>query len=194
MRKLDEKNYRLKGCYKYEYATLEEFIVKNFSCRDCGCSLSIEKDNVFSRKCANCESRSQRIDKAETITVEVNPPEYSSYEKGGTGFTIYMNIENNTDAPIKLKLQECSIFANGRQRVSDYYYNGYAFSEEYVFPNTPKTLGKIWITDKWSNPKLIKGDFLTLSLKESNGSKTYYYKFLFTDYGTWDFNDYYELD
>lgn len=193
MKRLDDKGYRLNGCRHNEFSTIEEFIVKNFSCRDCGCSLSVERDNVILRKCSVCDKRAQRIERAELITLDVRPPEYSNFTKGGNGFAIYVNINNNTDEPLKLKLQECSVFSNGRQRASEYTYTGYSFDEEYVFPNIIKTLGKIWITESWTTPNLVKGDVFTISFKDAS-NKIYFFKYVFNDIGQWEFNDYYELD
>lgn len=161
---------------------------------------------VFYLKCHGLKFRSEdekrlsdrykkveRMAKAVNITLDVRPPEYSNFTKGGNGFTIYVNVNNNTESPMKLKLQDCFVFSNGRQRASEYNYTGYTFDEEYVLPNIIKTLGKIWITESWTTPKLTKGDVFTISFKDMS-NKIYFFKYTFNEHDEWDFDDYYELD
>ena len=151
-----------------------------------GLRLKEEKQESVANK------NSERMRKAVNITLDVRPPEYSNFTKGGNGFAIYVNINNNTEEPQKLKLEECSVFSNGRQRASEYTYTGYSFDEEYVFPGIVKTLGKIWITESWTTPELAKGDVFTISFKDIN-NKIYFFKYIFNDIGQWEFNDYYEM-
>ena len=133
--------------------------------------------------------------KAKNISLEVLPPEKSSYVKDGSGFHIYVNVRNTTPKPIKLELKECTIFKNGRQNISDYNLTGYVFNQEYIFPASVKTFAKIWITDKWQNKDLSTGDYLTLLFKNLENGELYYYKFNYSDQDkVWFFADYYNMN
>ena len=170
--KLDAYELRLSDCSTDKYITIEE--LKEFV---------EQKYDRFSR-----------ISKIKDVELDVRAPEYSSFQKGGNGFTIYVNINNNTDLPIKLLLKDCSLFTEGRQRASDYDYTGYIFYEEYIMPNSCKTMGKIWINENWSNKTISSGDSLTISFKNVKTEKMYFYKYVFTDTKTWELSDYYEIN
>lgn len=137
--------------------------------------------------CAECDELNVQTTLFDSINIEnkftlqINPPEYSKYEGGESGFTIYANIINNDNDPLKLKLKSCSIFMNGRQRISNYSYSGYQFTEDYVFPNIVKTFGKIWTTDSESTKKLLSGDYLTISFEEIESKIEHHFKFIFQE-------------
>ena len=137
--------------------------------------------------------RQIRIENCQTISIEVLPPDPGKYTKGGQGYTIYFNVNNLTDEPIKLSLKEIGIYSCNRQWMSDYNYTGYSLDGEYVFPSTPRTVGKIWITEGTANAGLSTGDHLTILLENSSSALSYFFKFLYVDNETWQINDYYEL-
>lgn len=143
--------------------------------------------------CIRFIGREIRIESCQTVSIDVLPPVPGKYTKGGKGYTIYFNINNLTDNPIKLTLKEIGIYSCNRQWVSDYNYTGYSLDGEYVFPATPRTVGKIWITEGTSNVGLSSGDHLTLLLKNDGDGLSYFFKFLYIDNETWQINDYYEL-
>ena len=194
--KFDKAGYRIKDCSIKDYPTIDDFVKDKFNCLECSSSLNGTSDNLKRRLCMDCASRLDRLVNATTITLEVKKPEFQIYTGDEQGFTIHININSQTDKPIKLKLEECSIYTDGRQRISNYNYAGYAFSEEYAFPNTTKTFAKIWITDKWNVKELSAGeDYITISFKDTNSNKTFFFKFLFVNnFSDWRFYDYYELD
>lgn len=131
------------------------------------------------------------------FSVEVKSPEYSTYTKGGAGFTIYVNITNLTNTPIKLKLKSCAIYTNGMLRTSDYGYTGYQFDEEYVLPQTTRTFGKIWITDGFPQKKLRSGEYLLLCLVEVDSDIEHHIKYVFNEgrpSNNWVEENWYEID
>lgn len=134
-----------------------------------------------------------RIESCQTISISVLPPVPGNYTKGGKGYTIYFNINNLTDEPIKLTLKEIGVYSCNRQWMSDYNYTGYSLDGEYVFPATPRTVGKIWITEGTANTGLSQGDHLTLLLENQNSGLSYFFKFLYRTSETWEIDDYYEL-
>ena len=115
------------------------------------------------------------------FSVEVRPPEYSTYTKGGAGFTVYANITNLIDAPIKLKLKSCTIYTNGMLRTCDYIYTGYEFDEEFIFPKTARTFGRIWITDDLPRKQLRHGEYMLLRLIDMDSNVEHHIKYVFTE-------------
>ena len=164
---LDVKGIRLSDCSKNDYYSIDNYI--------------------------RFVGRQIRIEGCQTIRIDVLPPDPGKYTKGGKGYTIYFNIDNLTDEPIKLSLKEIGIYSCNRQWMSDYNYTGYSLDGEYVFPSTPRTVGKIWITEGTANAGLSAGDHLTLLLENKGSGLSYFFKFLYTDNETWQINDYYEL-
>jgi hypothetical protein len=163
------------------------------ACYYCNSTL-LEKDlEIGDQLCNSCRERVARTLKAKDITLKILPPESGSYTGGYDGFHIYINIENNTSYPVKLELKECSIFKEGRQRISDYNLIGYSFSEDYIFPHSVKTFAKIWKTEEWTDKNICSNDCLTISLKNVSSNKIYFFKYKKISAG-WDFYDYYELD
>lgn len=161
-----------------------------------GCELADSTDGKYKSidSCFRYLHRQNKLKTISTIRISVREPDYGSFNRGGKGYTLYFNIENLTSDPIKLKLSECAVFTSGRQWVSEYNYTGYAFDEDYVFPTSPKTVGKIWITENTSYSQIMPDDHFTLVLTAPALKKLFYFKFIFSQVGTWEIYDYYELD
>ncbi len=163
-------------------------------CEYCAETLTDEEIDSFGDVCSECWERVERVRKAKDIVLGILPPEESSYTGGYSGFHIYINVKNNTNAPIKLELQECSILKGGRQRAPECFLTGYTFYTEHIFPNSIKTFAKIWKTTGWENASLDVEDELTISFKDENSHKLYFFKYKFnTGNNCWFFYDYYEL-
>lgn len=131
------------------------------------------------------------------FSLQIRTPEYVTYEGGKSGFTIYVNINNNLSIPLKLRLKSCAIFMNGMLRSCNYSYTGYQFNEEYVFPKTTKTFGKIWITDSLQNKKINHNDYLIICMLETSSNIEHYIKYIYNEneQGTfWILDDWYEID
>lgn len=167
LQKLDELGLRVKNFSKEEYP-----------------DIVIGVDTII---------REKHMKEATKLKVAVCKPEYVSYTNGRTGFTLYINLINQHTAPFKLKLKECAILKNDRQYISDYNYSGYAFDEGYVFPDTNKTIGKIWITEAWESPRLKDGDMFTISLIDVGQTNELFYKYIYRN-EEWVFYDYYEIE
>ena len=118
------------------------------------------------------------------FSLEIKPPEYAKYTMGGAGFTIYGNITNLTKKPIELYLKFCSLHIDGMLRTSDYDYSGYVFDSEFIPPNTTRTFGKIWITDKYDTKQLQENDYLLLCVVEVESNVEHHLKFIFTQTST----------
>ncbi len=165
------------------------------TCKYCHTTLTDEELSGGADLCTSCGERVERTLKAKDITLEILPPEISSYTGGYTGFHIYINIKNNTAFPVKLELKECTVFKEGRQHNCESNLTGYSFSEDYVFPNSVKTFAKIWKTSDWVDSNLYYDDYLTIFLKDISGGKVYFYKYNYDEVKKkWYFYDYYELD
>ena len=131
------------------------------------------------------------------FSVQIKAPEYATYQGGESGFTIFVNVNNNLDIPLKLKLKSCSIFTNGMLRSYNYSYSGYQFNEEYIFPKTIKTFGKIWITDSLRDKKLQHNDYLLLCMLETNSNIEHYIKYIYNENeqgSFWIASDWYEIN
>lgn len=192
---LDAYGFRLRDCDVDTYPSINDCIKHNFKCKECEGTLKTENTNVEERLCGNCVARIQRTEGATTLSLDISSPEYADFTKG-KGLLIYVTIINLTEKPLKLSLQECSIYRNAdkRQQNSNYSYTGYAFDEEFVFPNTAKTMGRIWITENWSTANLDYDDYITVSFKDENSQRLYFYKYNYNeDDNDWTFYDYYEL-
>lgn len=129
--------------------------------------------------------------------LEIKLPEYSTYRGGEKGFTLYVNVTNRLVQPLKLRLKLCAIYMNGMLRNSDYIYTGYQFDEEFIFPKTAKTFGKIWITDSMNNKQLRTGDYLLITLLNTDIDVEYHVKYIFneTPMGScWEEENWYEID
>ncbi len=144
-------------------------------------------DNLFEKPISNHSNSDDTASSLRNIGVEIKSPEYSKFTGGGEGFTIYGNITNKTEKPIKLKLKSCAVFISGMLRVSDYTYSGYQFDEELIVPNTTRTFGKIWITDKFIQKELKSGDYLMLCLIDVDSKLIYYIKYTYTENSSGDF-------
>lgn len=173
--------------------SLEEVILK---LSELGCYLSDFYEGNFKtiKDYMLFVQRNLRLKTAWTLNVNVLAPDPGKYTKGGKGYTLYFNIDNLTDEPKKLKLIECSVFSHGRQWISDYNYTGYALDDEYVFPGTIRTAGKIWITENTLNGELVQGDYFTILIKDTKENTLFFFKFLYMSDGKWEFYDYYEID
>ena len=89
-----------------------------------------------------------------------------SYSGGGTGFTIFITITSNYKMPAKFELAEISLRWNEDKVVPDYNYRNHEFPDGYIFPECPRTFGKIWLTDEKAVKELGSGDKLHLSFKD----------------------------
>ncbi len=192
--KCSEYDFRRVRCFGRH--SLEEVIEKLTSlglelrrtCEACDMTLSDEDLEIESKLCGACRERILRTLKVKDITLEVLRPKYDTYAGGYNGFHIFINIINNTSTPIKLELKECTIFKYGRQNVAKHYLSGYDFTTDYVFPNSVKTFAKIWD----GIISLDFGDLLTVSLKDVDTGKTYFFKYI-KEYFDWIIYDYYEV-
>lgn len=113
------------------------------------------------------------------IELAALPPCYSEFQRGGSGFTIYCNVVSHHDEPIKLELKSIMFSSDGRAYPSDYNYSNYFFPSGYIFPDCPRTFGKIWITDKWRRKKIRTGDELTVSIFNPFSSETLNWIFVY---------------
>lgn len=138
--------------------------------------------------------RLKRVDSNKLISIELKNPEYMTYTNGRKGVTIFANLTNRTNAPFKVKLQEFTLTHSNTQKVSDYNYTGYDFDEGYLFPDTIKAIGKIWVTEQWESKELKDEDYCVIVLRSSTNNKQYYYKFIYFHSHQWRLYDYYELD
>ena len=153
-------------------------------------------DGLFEKPFLNVNNILGKSDVKRSISIELKNPEYSTYVGGGQGFTIFANIRNLNETPLKIKLKSCAIFMGGMLRISDYAYSGYQFDEETILPNTTKTFGKIWITDKLSVTKIRTGDYLILSLMEVDSKIIYQIKYTYNENhlgGFWSEDNWYEM-
>lgn len=119
------------------------------------------------------------------VQLEPLPPCYSEFQRGGSGFTIYCNVVSNYDKPIKLELKEIKFSSDGVVYSSDYNYSNYFFPSGHIFPECPRTFGKIWITDKWRRKKIKSGDELAVSIVDSAASETLNWVFVYRS-NNWD--------
>ena len=63
------------------------------ACRYCHTTLTDEDLTIGEDLCNSCRGRVERTLKAKNITLEILPPETSSYTGGYTGFHVYFNIK-----------------------------------------------------------------------------------------------------
>jgi hypothetical protein len=137
------------------------------------------------------------IQSIRAFDLEIKLPEYSTYRGGEKGFTLYVNVLNRLNYPLKLKLMLCAIYMNGMLRNSDYIYTGYQFDEELILPKTSKTIGRIWITDSSDNKQIYNGDYLLITLFDTKNNIEYHIKYKFdeTPMGNcWTEENWYEVD
>lgn len=137
--------------------------------------------------------KKERCNSSNVLSIDIKQPEYMNFRTGESGFTIYLTLNLLTDEPKKMRLHDIFIFFEGRQWASSYNYEGYAFSEDYLYPNTPKTIGKVWINDSWKRKQIVPDEsYLTVSFKDSD-DKLYFFKYTFGE-TEWLFDDYYVID
>ena len=144
-------------------------------------SAPIKTISLFEQPFSNTSEPSNISPTKRSIAIEIKSPEYVSFTGGGKGFIIYGNISNLTGNPMKVKLKSCALFIDGMLRSSDYVYTGYAFEEEILFPNTIRTFGKIWITDDLFTKKIQPGDYLILTLTETDSQINYHIKYTYNE-------------
>lgn len=145
-----------------------------------------EEDPVIARK-------KERCSQSNVLSIDIQQPEYMDFSTGESGFTVYLTLNLLSDTPIKMRLHDIFIFFEGRQWASSYNYEGYAFSEEFLYPNIPKTMGKIWVNDSWERKEISPGEsYLTISLEDPN-NKLYFFKYIYSE-NEWLFDDYYVVE
>ena len=137
--------------------------------------------------------KKERCSQSDVLSIDIKQPEYMNFRTGESGFTVYLTLNLLTDAPVKMRLHDIFIFFDGRQWASSYNYEGYAFTEDFLYPNSPKTIGKIWINDSWKRKEIVPEEsYLTISLKDSD-DKLYFFKYIFGE-NEWLFDDYYVVE
>ena len=192
LRTLNVKDFN-SGLFNELIAVLKKHNIKiKDICAECRSFLSNKDILINDKLCCTCRKKLERISSSKDITMEIFPPEQSSYTNGYSGFHIFINLKNNTSVPIKLQLKECAVFTAGRQFASESNLTDYAFSEDYIFPDCVKTFAKIWKTSSRKIPTLCQGDYLTVSLKCVDDNKVYFFKYVKTN-DDWLFDDYYEI-
>ena len=113
------------------------------------------------------------------IELDALSPCYSEFQRGGSGFTLYCNVVSRYDKPIKLELKDIKFSSDGIAHASDYNYSNYFFPSGYLFPDCPRTFGKIWITDRWRRKKIKSGDELSVSIIDLQSSETLAWIFVY---------------
>ena len=197
---VNKTEYEVGCCRNLGKKSLEEVMQKlaslglflKPSCKNCGIEITEHEKNYGEHLCNTCRGKIFRTQKAKDLTIEVFPPEKSSYTGGYNGLHIFINVKNNTSFPLKLELTECAIFKDGRQHCCESNLVGYSFSEEHVLPGITKTFAKIWKTDSWIDQELIPSNYLTISFKDKNNGRIYFFKYSKTIDG-WSFDDYFEV-
>ena len=140
---------------------------------------------------------SDNTEQQHKFSVQVIPPKYSTYQRGEQGFTVYVNMSNLTDEPLKIRLKSCSVYTNGMLRTSDYTYSGYQFDEDFILPKSVRTFGKIWITDSLYRKQLLSGEYLLICLVESETNTEHHIKFVLNGSGEdsyWVQDSWYSVD
>lgn len=193
LRQLDARGIRKTDCSRERYPTIDDYFRQNLKCTECFSPLSQEGSNTVECLCKDCIDRLQRVNSDKLITIDIKPPVFETYSNGREGVTIFVNLINRTNAPLKVKLQEFTLTHCDTQKISDYHYTGYNFDEDYLFPDTIKAIGKIWVTEQWVQKTLSINDYCVIILKSVSNNKQYYYKFTYEGV-YWKLYDYYELD
>ena len=198
LRQLDAHGIRRKDCSREQYPMIDDYIRKHMRCDECYSKLSQEGSDTIRCLCKDCVERLERVNADKSIAIEIKIPEYLTYTKSRKGLTIFANLMNKTKNPLKVKLQEITLTHRNTQKVSNFNYSGYNFDEDYLFPNTIKAIGKVWITndckDEFENlEELDNGDYCVIILKSVTNNMQYYYKFVFCS-NNWELYDYYELE
>lgn len=163
-------------------------------CENCYKEIVKQADDEKVKFCSECQAKLKRIVKMKDYMVTVSGPDYGSYTNLSSGFTLFANIENNTDEFAEIELIDFYVFSEGRQRASLYFLNGYAFNREHIFANTSKTAGKIFATSGLKESKLSVGDYVIIKIR-TNSKKFRMYKFVYTSsvFHTWRIDDYSEF-
>jgi len=155
--------------YNKEFCdTIEDYLRKHMTCVHCGRTLRRTRKPLAERTCLFCQFRMDRLVsvKDSMLSLDLLPPENMSYSGGGTGFTIFITVTSNYKTPAKFELAEISLRWNEDKVVPDYNYRNHEFPDGYIFPECPRTFGKIWLTDEKAVKELGNGDKLHLSFKD----------------------------
>lgn len=163
-------------------------------CENCHKEIVKQADDDKTKFCSECQAKLKRIAKMKDYTVSISGPDYGSYTNLSSGFTLFANIENNTDELAEIELTDFYVFSEGRQRSPQYFLNGYAFNREHIFANTSKTAGKIFSTSGLKDGKLAIGDYAIIKIR-TNSKQFKMYKFVYTSsvFHTWRIDDYSEF-
>lgn len=125
------------------------------------------------------------------LSLDLLPPENMSYTGGGTGFTVFVTVRSNYKSPAKFELTEISLRWNGDKVIPDYNYRNHEFPGGYIFPECPRTFGKIWLTDEKAVKELNEGDKLHFTFKDKQDDSEILFVYTYKkDANGWALYDY----
>lgn len=196
---LDDRNLRLSDCPTSSHPTVYRYLRQRMTCKYCNRPLLRTRLDLKERTCLHCELRLQRLNNYENSDLLIEPikPEYTTYTGNEKGFTIYFNVVSKYKKPVKMQLLLAAITRNGDKHLAKYNYTNYAFSNLHFFPNTPRTFGKVWITDAWNEKLLKPGDMVIVTIECEEDHKKFTFSFSYNSSenisnGVWSIYDFRE--
>lgn len=143
--------------------------------------------------CDTCAAKKKRVSKISKLEITISGPDYGSYTNLSSGFTLYANMKNTTSDLLKVRLVDFYAVEGDKQISPKYYLNGYSFDEEIIMPETVKSAGKIWDTERFKYSSFLDSDaYAILVIKIGTEDHKRMYKFAYKN-GSWVLDDFYSV-
>ena len=186
---LDKLGLRISDCDKSLYPKLDDYFRKVFVCSSCGKILDYENVTYYGEwKCSDCSEKEKRknADKAISLKGGFSINNDNGYET----VSFNMILQNNTNRPIKISVDDMSLYYGKTLAHGKIDKRFPAFVEDYVFPNTERAFNRMW---EIANCNFQDGDYLAIYLTDKTNEKRYYFKYLCKN-NSFGFEDFYECD
>ena len=188
-RYLDSQGYRTEEASKEKFPSIDDYFKNIFTCVSCGKTLDYNNDRLrLKYACEECRNREERLNSQKDLSLTGG----YAINKDISPETLIFNmiIHNNTEIPIKVVVDEVSLFYGGSWYQGKIDSRFASFAEDYVFPKTERAFERVWHIN---NCIFKDSDYLTVYLTDKTNSKKYFYKYS-NKSGSFSLTDFYVCD
>lgn len=176
------KGLYLKDYDKEIYSNIDEYIIDNLRCKDCGAILRSDS-NPKTQRCKKCDEKAQRREQSVKFELDISEP---YYDVDLCDCEININITNISNAPLKIAIKEISVFSEDRQ------HNGKInCNEEYALPDVTRTVSVQFASNE-HNIELKESDYITAVISDVKTNISYCFVYTLDADKSWIFTDYFE--
>ena len=172
LRGLDSLGLRISDCDKKNYPKIDDYFKTFFICSSCGKVLDYDSKSSHRKWiCPDCEAKENRKNSNKAVSLK---GEFTIKKENGQEIvSFYMIFQNNTSQPIKISIDDMSLYYDKKLIHGEIDTRHPVFIEDYIFPNTERAFERVW---KINNCNFHDGDYLAVYLTDKTNSKRYYFK------------------